>query len=480
MEVELVDRDADEVSRPLGVSFLPGSGKGVDLAAAGYVEHEYLLRGTATEWTYGPGHRLDAASTDVPYTTRVLVRYPADNSAFNGVLQVEPLHPEYDTAPTWRALHPWIMRTGAAWMGITQDPRLADSMRTEFDPERYGELSIPAGSMRYDIVADAVAAARLDGAGIVGNGRPVRRAYLSGWSMTGSFVRVFLGEGFHERRRLLGGAPLFDGYVIGISSGGAQQAGYPGMLDGSPIPMDDPRRRISGHGVPVIELLSETESETHGPVLRPDSDDPGDRYRLYQVAGTSHDATGPRLALTNIEQYRRLGLPASTTQIVETPSDARMDLVARAVFALLDRWVDEEVVPPRADRFTFTGDVLPDHPDVRPLLRDEFGNVHGGIRTPWVRAPLSRYTPHSTPVPEGCRPSPWSPVADPAVMAWMRGHLDPLPGDVLAARYGSAEHYLATFAECCAEQIAEGFLCREDREVLITSAERAALAVLPA
>lgn len=480
MELELIDRGAGDVSRPLGVSLLPGSGTGVDLAAAGYVEHEYLLRGMATEWTYGPGHSLAAARTDVPYATRVLVRHPADESAFNGVLQVEPLHPEYDTAATWRALHPWIMRTGAAWMGVTQDPRLADSMRTEFDPGRYAELSIPAGSMRYDIVADAVAAARMDGAGIVGNGRPVRRAYLSGASMTGSFVRVFLGEGFHERRRLRGGSPLFDGYVIGISSGGAQQAGYPGMLDSSPIPMDDPRRTVSGHGVPVIELLSETESETHGPVLRPDNDDPDDRYRLYQVAGTSHDATGSRLALTNVEQYRRLGLPVPTTQIVEAPSDARMDLVARAVFALLDRWVDKGEAPPRAERFAFTGESMMDRPDVRPLLRDEFGNVRGGIRTPWVRAPLSRYNPHSTPVPEGCRPSPWTPVADPAVMAWMRGHLDPLPGEVLTARYRSAGRYLATSAACCAELIEEGFLCWEDREALIASAERAAPALLPA
>lgn len=462
-------------SLPLGTARLPGAGLGVDLEAAGYREDEYLVSGTATPWTYDERLRAVPDAPELPYTTRILVRRPVEPARFRGVLQAEPLHPEYDTAPTWRALHPWIMRTGAAWVGVTQEPRMAESMRADFDPTRYGELSIPSPALRYDIVADVVTALRTRAAGLWDEAPDIARAYLSGWSMTGSFCRVFLGEGFHERRRLPGGAPVFDGYVVAISSGGAARAGYPGLSGDPEQPgMRDPRRRIGGHDVPVIELLSEAESETHGPVLRQDSDEAHDRYRLFQVAGTSHDATGPQQATTNVEQYRRLGLPVPSQRIVETRSDARLDFVARAVFSLLDRWVTDGEAPPRADRFSFDGD-----PALENLARDEHGNVVGGIRTPWVDTPVARYHPHSTPVPEACRPSPWMPMADPAAMTWLTGNMSPFPAGELTARYPTASHYLTRYRESCFALVAQGFLLWEEVEPLLVAAEQRALTLLP-
>ncbi len=461
---------ADGDSLPLGVAQLPGSGYGVDLAGAGYREDEYLVTGIATPWHYDDQGCAVTGESELPYTTRILVRRPADPDLFNGVLQAEPLHPEYDAASTWRALHPWIMRTGAAWVGVTQDPRIAESMRAEFDPKRYAALSIPHPSLRYEIVADVVAALRTGSVGFWD--AAVGRAYLSGWSMTGSFCRVFLGEGFHERRRLPDASPVFDGYVIAISSGGAARGGYPGLGNDASRPGPADRRRVvGGHDVPVIELLSELESETHGPVLRPDSDDAHDRYRLYQVAGTSHDTTGPRRVTTNQEQYRRRGLPVPRRQIVEMRSDARMDFVARAVFALLDRWVRDGVAPPRADRFSFAEPAGLARGDAVPLTRDACGNVLGGIRTPWVEAAVARYDPHSTAVPDGCRPSPWMPTIDPAAIAWMVGNMRPLPPDVLRDRYPTATEYLARYAHGCQVLVGQGFLLWEDVEPLMVAAE---------
>jgi hypothetical protein len=467
-------------SLPLGVARLPGSGFGVDLEAAGYREDEYLVSGTATAWTYDEHGQPVPEVVDVPYTTRILVRRPTQEARFNGMVQAEPLHPEYDTANTWRVLHPWIMRTGAAWVGVTQEPRIAESMRAEFAPSRYGRLSIPAPSLRYDIVADIVTALRTRAAGLWDEGPDITRAYLSGWSMTGSFCRVFLGEGFHERRRLPGGRPVFDGYVIGISSGGAARAGYPGLSGDPDQPgMRDPRRTVGGHDVPVIELLSEVESETHGPVLRPDSDDPGDRYRLYQVAGTSHDTTGPHHVNSNQEQYRRRGLPVPSRSIVETPSDARMDFVARAVFSLLDRWVADGQAPPRTDRFAFATEPSGAIGEPVPLARDEHGNVLGGIRTPWVETPVARYHPHSTPVPGACRPSPWMPMVEPEAMTWLAGNMTPFPAELLAARYPTEEDYLTRYRESCLALVGQGFVLWDEVEPLLAVAEQRALHLLP-
>ncbi|HWD05464.1 MAG TPA: alpha/beta hydrolase domain-containing protein [Amycolatopsis sp.] len=467
-------------SPALGVARLPGTGFGVDLEAAGYREDEYLVSGSATAWSYDEHGQAAPEAADVPYTTRILVRRPDDPARFNGMVQAEPLHPEYDTAPTWRALHPWIMRTGAAWVGITQEPRIAESMRAEFDPARYGELSIPAPSLRYEIVADVVTALRTRAAGLGQEWPEITRAYLSGWSMTGSFCRVFLGEGFHERRRLPGGAPVFDGYVVAISSGGAARAGYPGLSNNPDVPgMRDPRRTIGGHDVPVIELLSEVESETHGPVLRPDSDDPADRYRLYQVAGTSHDTTGSRQVNTDQEQYRRRGLPVPRQHIVETRSDARMDFVARAVFSLLDRWVADGKPPPRADRFVFIEGDSGQRGEAVPLARDADGNVLGGIRTPWVETPVARYHPHSTPVPGACRPSPWMPMIEPEAMTWLAGNMTPFSAESLKTRYPAAGDYLTSYRESCQALLAQRFLLWDEVEPLLVAAEQRALTLLP-
>lgn len=469
----------DGASVPLGTALLPGTGVGVDIAAAGYREDEFLVRGAATQWTYDADRRAAELRTGVEYTTRVLVRTPVDAGRFNGVVQAEPLHPEYDTAPSWRVLHPWIMRTGAAWLGVTHEPRMAESMRADFDPSRYAALSIPAPSLRFDIVADVIEAVRERLRPLWRDDlRPAERAYLSGWSMTGSFCRVYLGEGFHERRRRPRGAPLVDGYVIAISSGGATRAGYPGIDgDATPVPPGDPRRTVAGRDVPVIELLSELESETHLLVSRPDGDQPGDRYRLYQVAGTSHNTTGRPGTLTNREQYRRRGATVGRDQIVEPRSRARMDLIARAVFASLDRWVRDGTAPPRADRFAFDPDAPPGPHDSRPLRRDRFGNAVGGIRTPWVEVPVARYRPHSTPVPEGCRPSPWMPMTDPHAIAWMIGNAVPLEAADLAALYSSPEDYLTRYAASCAALCRQGFLLWEDMETLMAEAQRNVTAI---
>ncbi|MCO7220505.1 alpha/beta hydrolase domain-containing protein [Klenkia sp. PcliD-1-E] len=412
-------------SVPLGAASVPGLPGGVDLTAHGYVEHEFLVTGDG-------------------WTTRVLTRRPADPARASGVLQVEALHPEFDTAATWRVLHPWVLRTGGAWLGITTARVTAASMREQFDPDRYADLDLPEDVAGQQLVAAVVRAVRTGELDLLG-GQPVRRAHLSGWSMTGSFVRVFLGEGHHEAVRLPDGAPLLDGYVVGISSGGAGPAGYPPPHGSGEVPLDDPRRRVGGHDVPVVEVLSETESATHAPVLRPDSDEPGDRYRLYQVAGTAHDSTGPSEVLVNAAQYRARGLPTGSNRVVEERSRARLDLVARAVFAALDTWVAEGVPMPRADRFAFADASDRRIPDgARPLARDAVGNVLGGVRTPWVEAPLASYWPYATPVPGGCVPSPFAPphldaqvVAD---LVGVRTPLDPAPDR--AARFAAATRAL--------------------------------------
>lgn len=447
-------------AEPLGAAWLARRRHGLDLAAHGYLEQEYLISGDADDWTWD--ETLTAAPGPAPrFTTRVLVRRPAEAAAFSGTVQLEPHHPDDDRALSWGMIAPWIAASGHAHIGVTQNPGTAADL-VAWDPQRYRPVAIASSGQRWDIVALAAAAAA---SGLIPAfaGLDVRRVVMSGWSMTGTFCRTFLGEGFHERCAL-SGRPVVTGYVIAISSGGAGRAGYASLRDGVVLPADDPRRTPRGHGVPVIELLSEGESETQGAVLQPDADGPADRYRLYQVAGTGHMAGGIPAQAGNRIQLEERGSPALLRDITQRPSDARMDLVARAVFELLERWMTDDAVPPRAARFRFdpAGTVRGRMPESQPLARDGDGNVLGGLRTPWTEVPAAAYLPHSTPAPGRCQPAEHAPYSDPALLADLIAHMEPFPTAELERRYGGYDKYLSQLEDAARSLAAAGWLLEAD------------------
>ena len=63
--------------------------------------------------------------------------------------------------------------------------------------------------------------------------------------------------------------------------------------------------------------------------------------------------------------------------------DFPLRYIMNGAFANLDLWVRKGIPPPRADRLVTTGT----YPDVEFAL-DEFGNVKGGVRTPYVDVPI--------------------------------------------------------------------------------------------
>ena len=510
-------------SAPLGAAWLPGHGyehgyehghehgRGLDLSVHGYVEEEYLVSGQADDWTWDDGLRPVTAGPR-PFTTRILVRRPAEAAAFSGAVYLEPNHADYDRSLTWSAAAPWLVRSGHAHVGVTQEIATVGDL-ARWDPGRYAALSIPRSGQRWDIVG--LTAALVKGAPVKGApvksgtgvlaGFPVSRVIMSGWSQTGTFCRTFLGEGCHARSRACGG-PAVDGYVICISSGGAGRPGYGVLRPPAELPVGDPRRTIGAHGVPVVELLSEGESETHRAVLRPDSDGPdsdgpdseaaigsdgrdpdsggtdpsrpGDLYRLYQVAGTGH-ITGRHELATNRLQMADRGWTVSPSEVRERLSDGRMDLTARAVFAAVDRWIEDGMAPPRMrDRFGYddpagsgTRGIMPES---LPLRRDADGNVIGGIRTPWVEVPLGGHFPHSTPVPGRCEPAPHAPYADPAMLANLWAHLEPFTPAELTRRYGDRSGYLARFEHAARVAVEDGWLLADDLPDLLATARETA------
>jgi hypothetical protein len=56
--------------------------------------------------------------------------------------------------------------------------------------------------------------------------------------------------------------------------------------------------------------------------------------------------------------------------------------------------VRKKILPPRAERLATTGE----YPDVK-FAFDEYGNIKGGVRTPFVDVPVAVYTSDSKVIP---------------------------------------------------------------------------------
>jgi hypothetical protein len=356
-------------------------GVGGQLAAADYLEEELVIRGKADLYSYDASWSTVLRRQGVPYTTRLVVRRPADAAKASGDAVIEALHPAGDMASAWPRTGRTILREGMTWVGVTQDVFGLRALKA-MDSERYRQLEIPEPGLGFDIVAQIATWLRGPRSAL----GSIQRLFMTGASFTGTFQRVFIGDGFHARARTPDGRPAVDGFLIQISSGAFMAGGYTPLSEGThPPPAGDRRRTIQPLDVPVIELLSEGEAETNVASRRADSDGP-DRYRLYEVAGTSHmtarDA-GP------------MALP-----VIEPPSDFPADMLVGGALLNLRRWVVEGLPPPRAERLQ----VLPDRnagrcgrrDEARPLRRDEHGNALGGVRSPWVDVPVASYYPHST------------------------------------------------------------------------------------
>ena len=437
-------------------------GASAQLTAAGYVEEELVVRGTADLFTYDAQWKTVPRRLEVPYTTRLIVRRPRELERASGDAVIEALHPAGDMASAWPRTGRTILRENMCWIGVTQDVFGLRALKAS-DAERYAQLEIPEPGLGFDIVARVATWLRGPASPLPG----IARLFMTGASFTGTFQRVFIGDGFHARAMRRDGSPAVDGYLIQISSGAFMLGGYTPLSEGTPVPPSGDRRRTIAPppGVPVIEMLGEGEAETNLAARRADSDEP-ERYRLYEVAGASH---------MTAHEAGPMSLP-----VMEPPSDFPMDMLVGGALLNLRRWVVECIAPPRAERLV----VLPERSagpcgcrdEARPLQRDQHGNAVAGVRSPWVDVPLARYYPHSTPraaeanassTPGGshaARPGSSRPRLSPVDVADLMGCMTRLPPETLRALYGSAAIYRDRFGARLEQLVDERWIAPADGE----------------
>src|SRR5262249_40366345 len=133
-----------------------------DLGADGYVESEFKMSGGATIYRplgiWGSSGRWSVAvsQTNVPYTTRLLVRYPTDPAKFNGTVVFEWLNDTTggDQDPVWSEIYNEALNQGYAYVGVTAQATGVNDLKN-WDPARYGSLSATSDGQAYDIFSQA-------------------------------------------------------------------------------------------------------------------------------------------------------------------------------------------------------------------------------------------------------------------------------------------------------------------------------------
>jgi len=313
----------------------------------GYVTDEYFVSGTVTSGT---------ATT--PYKTRILVRRPDPAERFSGMVVSEVMHSN-GFAVTFEPARKSVMLRGHVQVEIAGQQSNVNTTLKPFNPDRYASLGIPAGAtVTSQIVAQVGMLIKSNLSGGPLAQYPVRRLFLLGTSQASGVLRNYQAQE-HFQARMADGSAIVDGYLATSTLGSAKMM----VVD-----------------VPTVHMPTMTEVNSGGsvggaPFERPDSDDPANRYRLYEVAGMAH---------ANSRDTPTYTPNPCTMPVSNFPWGA---MVAMGLSHLVE-WADKGTVPPRAAPLEFDNDTANDG---SRLALDENGNVKGGVRNTYVDVPVARY-----------------------------------------------------------------------------------------
>ena len=318
-----------------------------DLAHFNYVTKEYFVSGTAN---------------GQPYKTRIVIRRPTDSSKFSGLVLAESMHP---SGNPWmfHFTHVYSMSSGHAGVEVLTS---ATQGFTEFNPERYKDLQIGNGQAN-EILAQVGALLKSKQADNPLAGLTVRKMVLAGSSASAGVVVNYMSV--HMTYRLADMKPIYDGFLP--------------TSNNSNIPSVD---------VPTIQVPTMLEVYRGTGTTRVDSDAPGSQIRVYEFAGMAHIDSRDAAAYYP---------DPCKNPISRFPLAVYMSVALNHLLA----WTDKGTLPPHADRFYVDYNT---ENDGSLLALDEFGNVKGGIRNPYVDVPVKSYhVPNSGAEPPIKNPHPF-------------------------------------------------------------------------
>lgn len=403
-----------------------------DISKVGYVEDEYFLSGVAQHYvpagnlTNDGKWTLNSGSTAL-YTTRIIVRRPADPAKFNGTVIVEWANVSggYDFSG---GDPDGIYQSGFAYVlvsaqpigitGFAEDPKGLKS----WDPERYGTLDIPDEGLSYDVFTQA---ARAVGPDRAGEGVD---------PMDGLAVKHLIGVGVSQSgSRILGYAngvqPLeetFDALMPTLDAGHGsdfQEADAHAVKGGGS--RDITTKVRDDLQVPVLAMTTQSEAAFYFGIRQPDSN----VFRSWEVAGAPHFPS--ELMGVVAGKAERDGMVSSIGGLMNRAKDVDWAPVLEAAYIQVNNWIQGQSTPPRFPplqvsllRFTYSN--------------DKYGNVHGGVRLPELTVPTATY--------------------DVSLFSGLLGKTTPFDHDRLAKLYPTHEDYVAKVTAAAQQAERDGIL----------------------
>ena len=401
-----------------------------DIGELGYVEEEYFVSGTASPFPEGE---------PAEYTTRVIVRRPAEAANFNGTVLLDWVNvsAQFENAVDTLQAHRFFLREGYAYVHVSvQAAGLCCTPLTPqvWDPVRYMAINHPGDDYAFDIFTQIARGFKAPTGIDPMDGLPVEALIAMGQSQSAIRLHDYVNQ-------MQPATGVIDGFLIHSDIGAGKDFG-------------------TRPAAPVLHLLSDAEAVPEAPSAT-------DNYVLWEVAGAAHQDLWVGYH-QELGQSRRvvLGLPPQpmsaddalhqlagnygeqidpgVVACVAAGTTFPMRYAVAAAIHHLHRWVRGGAPPPQPPRYTFT--------TAGTLATDELNNALGGLRYPPIEVPVARY------LSDLCR---------------LGGLTIPLTEPELLQRYGSHAAYVELMQAATERSVADGFLLPADAAELMARAQAA-------
>jgi Alpha/beta hydrolase domain len=366
----------------------------VNLGEAGYVEREFQMSGGASIykqsgfWSSNGKWAVSTSQTNVPYTTRLIVRYPTNPAKFNGTVVFEWLNDTTggDQDPVFAQLYNQLINKGYAYVGVTaQRPGMKDL--ATWDPARYGNLGDSNDGESYDIFTQAAEAVKANSATLLGGLTP---KVLIG---TGDSQSAFRVDTYVNAIQPVKHA--FNGFLA-VGRGGPAAPIGEGLVATSPFPVDI----RTDNTAPFIQLNTQGDIEELDAAAARQADN--NALRTWELAGAAHiDSHEAEYETETIARENpTVGVPSCVfgTPIsgTGTPLDGinqvnNMTLfqVENAALAAVQNWVTKGVAPAKSSSIStipwFFGLFY-------TVNKNQYGVGKGGIQMPDAQVPVENYS----------------------------------------------------------------------------------------
>ena len=455
----------------------------IHLAHYGYVEREFTMSGKTNIyqqsgfWGSNGVWNVSVAQSNVPYTTRLLVRYPANPAKFNGTVVVEWLNDTTggDQDPVWSEIYREVLSRGYAYVGVSAQTGSMIEDKT-WDAQRYGALGGTNDGQSYDIFSQAAQVVRADAGNLLGGLHPTT---VIGAGDSQSAFRVAT---YYNAIQPLSHA--FDGFLA-IGRGVLAAPIGSGLVAFSPFPA----LIRTDVATPFLQIETEGDIEELGFAFarQPDNSD----LRTWELAGAAHIDLheGQYEAGTILRENPQLTAPQCVFGVMANgatqPDNMGVFELEDSALIAMRKWITQGVAPPSGNQIATT-------PLFNIVERDQYGNALGGIRLPDIQVPTETYSAinFSQPSQEGLSPTQLfttlqnifstlmtGVITDPTLrdegLCLLEGYYTPFSTATLQSLYPTHSAYVSAFTAAAASVKAAGFLTPADYRAAVAAAEKA-------